>query len=91
MICHLNLSFDFRFTYISVGANGRISDGGVYHASSLSRALEDNTLGIPPAAQLPNSDKILPYVILCDEAFQLKPYIMRPYPRRELNHDQKVH
>ena len=79
-----------RFTYVSVGANSRISDGGVFGASSLSEGLVDGTLNLPPPTRLPNSDKVLPHVILGDEAFPLKPYLMRPYPRRELNHHQKV-
>lgn len=80
----------FRFTYVSVGANGRISDGGVFAACSLARGLEDKSLNVPPPSKLPGSDKILPYVLLGDEAFPLKSYLMRPYPRRELDHDERV-
>lgn len=77
-------------TYVSVGANGRVSDGGVFGASTLSRALDEGWLNIPPPTQLPNSEKTLPHVILGDEAFPLKPYLIRPYPRRELNHAHKI-
>ena len=33
--------------YVDVGCNGRISDGGVYHNSSLSTAIENVLLDIP--------------------------------------------
>ena len=37
-----------KFIYVDVGCNGRISDGGVYRNSSLSKAIENCLLGIPP-------------------------------------------
>ena len=36
----LNTDFCFRFLYIHVGSNGRISDGGVFRKTSFHRALE---------------------------------------------------
>ena len=82
--------FCFRSTYVSVRANGRISDGGVFGACSLAQGLEEKSLNVPLPSTLPDSDKTLPYVVPGDEAFPLKSYLMRPYPRRELNQDQKV-
>ena len=38
---------DYKFIFIDVGCNGRISNGGVFRNSSLSNALSENTLGIP--------------------------------------------
>jgi len=44
-----------------VGAEGRFSDGGVFAHSSLSLALENNSLNLPEACPLdPESDKKLP-------------------------------
>lgn len=80
----------FRFTYIDVGAQGRASDGGVFAASSLQQAIERNALHLPPARCPPNGTKPLPYVILGDEGFQLRTYVMRPYPKRILNHQRRV-
>ena len=44
---------DYKFKYVDVGCNGRISDGGVFKNCSLSTALEANQLNIPKAAPLP--------------------------------------
>ena len=79
-----------RFTYVDVGAQGRASDGGVFSACSLEQAILRNNLNIPPPRLLPQSAERFPYVILGDEAFPLKPYLMRPYPRRTLTHEKKV-
>ena len=34
---------DYKFLYVDIGCNGRISDGGVFRNSTLSTALEQNT------------------------------------------------
>lgn len=68
-----------RLTYIDVGCKGRISDGGVFARCSLYSALENNSLNIPPSRALPNSDMIAPFVIVADDAFALKTYMLKPY------------
>lgn len=73
---------DYKFLYIDVGCNGRVSDGGVFNNCSLSSALEENRLGIPSARTLRGRNKQVPFVIVADDAFALKPYIMKPYPFR---------
>ena len=61
------------------GAEGRVSDGGVFRASHLYRALEERTLRLPEAAVPEYGSTRLPFVIVGDEAFPLKNYLMRPY------------
>ena len=43
---------NYKFIYIDVGCNGRISDGGVFKNCSLFNAMENNTLQIPPPEPL---------------------------------------
>ena len=80
-----------RFIYVDIGCNGRVSEGGVCSNSSLSELLNDesNTLNIPPSRQLPGHNIKIPHFIVADQAFPLKPYIMRPYPSRNL--DKKIY
>lgn len=65
---------------VDVGSYGRNSDGGIFAKSILGQRLENGTLNVPPERQLPNSDTIAPYVIVADEAFPLKTYLLGPYP-----------
>ncbi|XP_046863316.1 uncharacterized protein LOC124457069 [Xenia sp. Carnegie-2017] len=44
---------DYKFLYIDIGKNGRVSDGGVFRESSLSNALETNSLNLPSPTSLP--------------------------------------
>jgi len=73
-----------KFIYVDVGAPGRLSDGGVYNNWNLSQQLENDALGIPNAEILPLTDIMCPYMIVADEAFPLRLYIMKPYHRRGL-------
>ena len=75
---------EYRFLYVEVGCNGRISDGGVFTSSLLYRALENNFLNIPNKTALPGRNMPVPYTILADDAFPLKEYLMKPYSRNDL-------
>ncbi|XP_067121525.1 uncharacterized protein [Centruroides vittatus] len=79
-----------RFLAVDIGAYGSFSDGGVLKASVLGRKLKNGTLGIPSSSILPNSNTLSPHVLIGDEAFQLRPDFMRPYPGRQLSPLQSV-
>jgi hypothetical protein len=63
----------------SEGSYGRNSDGGIFAHSKLGKYLETH-LGIPEDKQLPGILCLAPHVIMCDEAFPLKTYLLKPYP-----------
>jgi len=80
----------FRFLYVDIGSYGRTSDGGVFKSSSLCQALETNQLHIPPASIITGTDTVCPYVVIADDAFALKPYLMKPYAFRNLTQPQRI-
>lgn len=71
---------NYKFSMVDVGASGRHSDGGVFKASDFGKQLGSGSLQIPGLAKLPNSNKVAPQVFVGDEAFQLRPDFMRPFP-----------
>jgi len=71
----------YRFITIDVGSYGRNSDGNVFAKSALGKALENDTLDVPPDTPIAENGDPMPYVIVADEAFPLKSYLMRPYSR----------
>ena len=81
---------DYKFTFVDVGSNGRISDGGVLLESCLQAALNNNSLGIPPATSLPERNTPVPYVIVADEEFPLKENLMKPFPAKSLDDASRV-
>ncbi|XP_064479433.1 uncharacterized protein LOC135392644 [Ornithodoros turicata] len=70
----------YLFRLIDVGAPGRMSDGGVFKRSPIGQRLHSGLLGLPSSQQLPGSEASLPYVLIGDEAFQLREDFLRPYP-----------
>ncbi|XP_076247810.1 uncharacterized protein LOC143187484 [Calliopsis andreniformis] len=79
----------YNFVAVDVGAFGKNSDGGILAKSNIGKAMERKALNIPNEALLPNSVKKAPFVYLGDEAFPLKCYMLRPYPRNQLNDKKK--
>lgn len=78
-----NVSNFSRFLYVEVGHHGSDSDGGVFGQSKLHDIILSKNEGFPPYAPLGNIGQI-PFYLVGDEAFPLKTYLMRPYPRKSL-------
>lgn len=83
---------DYRFLVVDVGASGSNSDGGIFSNSLLGQALNTGSLNIAEPSHLPSAPELgaLPFVIVADEAFPLKTFLLRPYPGRRLPDDQSV-
>lgn len=82
---------DCEFLMVNVGANGRVSDGGVFANSSFSNRLNDNALHIPEPSPLPGTNDPVPYVFVADDAFPLQEHIMKPYSHPDLNTEQQTY
>jgi len=82
----------YKFLFVDVGSCGRFADGGVFNSCSLSAALEavDNPLQVPADCNLPGTDICLPYVMVADDAFAMKRYLVKPYSARNLNLQQRI-
>uniref|UniRef100_A0A1B6LH18 DDE Tnp4 domain-containing protein n=1 Tax=Graphocephala atropunctata TaxID=36148 RepID=A0A1B6LH18_9HEMI len=61
----------YCFTYIDIGTNGRVSDGGVFAKSGFINAIDSKNLKLPDNA-----------LFVADDAFPLREYIMKPYTTR---------
>ena len=73
---------NYSFTMADIGDAGRQNDAGVYSSSQIGRAIEHNKLKIPnPEPLIDYDNTVFPYCFVSDEAFSLKPHMMRPYPR----------
>ncbi|XP_073435274.1 uncharacterized protein [Dendrobates tinctorius] len=81
----------YRFIIVDIGAYGFTGHSRVFNSSIVGQRLLNNQLDLPPPRQLPgtNIDPV-PYVLVADEAFQLTRHVMRPYPRRILDHRRRI-
>lgn len=71
---------NYNFIYTNIGCQGRISDGGVFSNTIFKQLLDENKLNLPDDDIICGRQKYVPYVFVADDAFPLKPNIMKPYP-----------
>jgi hypothetical protein len=81
----------YRFLYAATGFYGSQSDGGVFLTTDLKEALQDNSINLPAPSPIVPGERDVPYFIVADEAFPLKTWIMKPIPRRNMTHDQRIY
>lgn len=79
-----------EFIMIDIGANGRVSDGGVLFYTKFWQLYQQGSLSIPEETALPNTSDNFPYVFIADEAFALGENLMKPYPQDALNNNRKI-
>lgn len=79
----------YRFSCVSIGSSGSQSDGGVFNRSAIGRALEDGTMKLPEPTHVAGIQ--LPHVIVADDAFALKQYLIKPFGGHQLSTEQSVY
>ena len=89
------VDYDYKFLFVDVGCQGRISDGGVYRNSAFYKALENESLNLPDPVPLPKSkdprwmfdqsDEPIP-----DDAFTLGKHCMKPFPESNLSDRNRI-
>ena len=73
----------YKFLLVDIGDSGRQSDGSVYNNSHLGHAIEPDKIN-------PDRLKLYPFGFVADDAFGLKPHMMKPYPNQNLPIDQRI-
>ncbi|CAH1967708.1 unnamed protein product [Acanthoscelides obtectus] len=74
---------DYKFICVDIGGFGKNSDGGIFETSNMGKRFEQNLTSVPAPRFLPGQNEICSYVLIGDEAFALKPYLMRPFPYKQ--------
>lgn len=81
---------NYKFIYTSVGAQDGVPDAGLFAHSDLRKAMDRGLLNFPPPEPLPNSDIVMPYMFVGDEAYPLRCDLMKPYPGKQTDHAQRT-
>lgn len=55
------------------------------------KALEEGTMNFPLPCCPPGGNEQMPYVLVGDDAFALKPYLMKPYAQQGLDAEKRVY
>lgn len=78
---------NYKFIAEDVGSYGKNGDGGIFANSCFGKALEMDKFNVPKERNFPGTHCKAPHVIVGDEAFPLKTYLLRPYPGSKINGD----
>lgn len=81
----------YWFTLVDIGAQGGNNDAAVLAESKFGKAFEHSpaSLNLPKPGPVDNTT--LAYVILRDDAFPLKPWLMKPFPAKGLYKPQRIY
>lgn len=80
----------YKFIYIDVGTNGRVSDGGVFRRTAFYDALQNNSLHLPQPVPLPERSKCMPFVLVADDAFSASTNLLKPFNKNRLDGIQRI-
>ncbi|XP_046417437.1 uncharacterized protein LOC124178244 [Neodiprion fabricii] len=81
---------EYRFLFVDVGRNGRMHDSAVLRERPLWTKINDGTLNLPAPCEIPGFCYKSPYVIVGNDAFALKPNLLKPFPDRNLTLDKRI-
>ncbi|KAK6167936.1 hypothetical protein SNE40_021859 [Patella caerulea] len=81
---------DYKFIWADLGGAGSASDAQIYNDSELKQCSENSTLGLPDPEPLPNDTQDVPYFFVGDDAFGLRPNMMKPYSQRGLKNEERI-
>jgi hypothetical protein len=85
---------NYKFLWVEIGTPGSNSDAQIFNASGLRAAIVDGSLNLPPASPIDNAadqSVEVPFFILGDDAFALKPWLMKPYSGRFLERPTRIY
>ena len=81
----------YCFTFADIGSFGSTNGASVLSNSVFGQAFEQHPTELNLPSPSLHGDKDLPYVIVGDDIFPLKPWLMKPYPGKNLDQCQKIY
>ena len=84
--CRIQIPVD---RWIDCGSSSSSSDAQNFNRSDL-REIKDDSLGLPPPEPLGEGGPDLHDFFLCDDAFALIPWNLKPFSRRQLTREERI-
>ncbi|XP_039299417.1 uncharacterized protein LOC120355158 [Nilaparvata lugens] len=80
----------YRFIAIDTGSYGKECDSTIFSESAMGKRLTSYSFALPKDEPLVEGGVSLPYVVMGDEGFPLKRFIMRPFPKDKLTNERRI-
>ncbi|XP_026819148.1 protein ALP1-like [Rhopalosiphum maidis] len=81
---------NYKFVYVDIGSFEKDSDSTIFKNSTFWNLLQKNKLNIPESCPILNTDIIVDYVFVGDEAFGISQHVLRPYGGRNLTKNKRI-
>ena len=78
----------YYFSFVDIGGYGRDNDASIFSQTGVYKAFTNNKMCIPEPESKHGIE--LPYVLVSDEIFPLKPWLMKPYPGKGLPESKEI-
>ena len=82
--------YNYCFTLLDIGDDGRQSDSGIFSNAIFGRAMESESLFIPDPDNITGQTSPTPYLFVGDAAFPLTTYMLRLYPGKCLPDNKRI-
>ena len=79
----------YCFTLVDVGGYGRDNDASILNESLFGQMFENGEMSTPLPRKV--GDYTLPYALVGDDIFGLKPWLMKPYPGKYLDETKRIY
>ena len=79
---------NYCFSLVDIGNFGRDNDAAIFNQSNMGMAFHEGEMNLPTAEVIDGF--CLPFVIVSDEIFPLKEWLMKPYPGRNLGEEEEI-
>ncbi|KMQ83902.1 hypothetical protein RF55_18831 [Lasius niger] len=79
---------NYKFLMVDIGSYGKEGDNGILEKSNIGELIKKNEF-YPSPTKLPNTQIVLPYVIVGDGALRLSTHMMKPFTRTDAHLDIK--
>ena len=83
-VCDAN----YCFSLVDIGGYGGENNASIFGGSEMGIAFKEGEMDIPEPESIDNFT--LPYVLVSDEIFKLKPWLMKPFPGKNLDHEKMI-
>ena len=80
---------NYLFIMIDVCSYGRDCDSAVFHRTVLSSMLKSPVECLPPSSPIVDQGEPMPLTLVADEAFPLMKHLMRPFPGKHCDSEEK--
>jgi hypothetical protein len=81
---------DYKFRWVNIAAPGGFSETQIWNQSELKKVIERGLISLPTSNPLPGDDKPMGYYFIADDAFGMKPWLMKPFSRQGLAYDERI-